>query len=66
MDSVFFDTYIWPALIVTAHSLAIILALLVSLAFFMLADRKIGRRRNYAKARPWSARLACCKVLPIF
>ena len=41
MDSAFFDTYIWPALIVTAHSLAIILALLVSLAFFMLADRKI-------------------------
>ena len=41
MDSVFFDTYVWPALIVTAHSLAVILALLVSLAFFMLADRKI-------------------------
>ena len=41
MDSVFFDTYVWPALLVTAHSLAIILALLVSLAFFMLADRKI-------------------------
>ncbi|NCF78312.1 MAG: NADH-quinone oxidoreductase subunit NuoH [Alphaproteobacteria bacterium] len=41
MDSIFFDTYIWPALIVTAHSLVIILALLVSLAFFMLADRKI-------------------------
>ncbi|MGB1107349.1 MAG: NADH-quinone oxidoreductase subunit NuoH [Parvibaculales bacterium] len=41
MDNVFFDTYVWPALIVTAHSLAIILALLVSLAFFMLADRKI-------------------------
>ncbi|MBL6761879.1 MAG: NADH-quinone oxidoreductase subunit NuoH [PS1 clade bacterium] len=41
MDNAFFDTYVWPALIVTAHSLAIILALLVSLAFFMLADRKI-------------------------
>jgi NADH-quinone oxidoreductase subunit H len=41
MGNVFFDTYVWPALIVTAHSLAIILALLVSLAFFMLADRKI-------------------------
>ena len=41
MDNVFFDTYVWPALIVTAHSLAIILALLLSLAFFMLADRKI-------------------------
>jgi NADH-quinone oxidoreductase subunit H len=41
MDSVFFDSYIWPVLVVTLHSLAIILALLVSLAFFMLADRKI-------------------------
>ncbi len=41
MDSAFFDSYIWPALVVTLHSLAIILALLVSLAFFMLADRKI-------------------------
>ena len=36
MDNVFFDTYIWPALIVTAHSLAIILALLVSLASLAL------------------------------
>jgi len=41
MDSAFFDSYIWPALVVTLHSLAVILALLVSLAFFMLADRKI-------------------------
>ena len=41
MDNLFFDTYIWPLLLVTAHSLAIILVLLVSLAFFMYADRKI-------------------------
>ena len=41
MDNLFFDTYIWPLLQVTAHSLAIILVLLVSLAFFMYADRKI-------------------------
>ncbi len=41
MDSSFLDTYIWPTLLVTAHSLAIILVLLVSLAFFMYADRKI-------------------------
>jgi len=36
-----FDMYIWPALLVTLHSLSIILVLLVSLAFFMYADRKI-------------------------
>lgn len=41
MDNSFFDTYFWPTLLVTAHSLAIILVLLVSLAFFMYADRKI-------------------------
>ena len=41
MDNSFLDTYVWPTLLVTAHSLAIILVLLVSLAFFMYADRKI-------------------------
>lgn len=37
----FFDSYGWPLLLVTAHSLAIMVVLLVSLAFFMYADRKI-------------------------
>ena len=41
MDNSFLDTYVWPTILVTAHSLAIILVLLVSLAFFMYADRKI-------------------------
>ena len=41
METSVFDMYIWPALLVTLHSLAIILVLLVSLAFFMYADRKI-------------------------
>jgi NADH-quinone oxidoreductase subunit H len=41
MDNLFLDSYVWPALLVLAHSLAIILVLLVSLAFFMYADRKI-------------------------
>lgn len=41
MDSSMFDTVLWPLLLVTMHSLAIILVLLVSLAFFMYADRKI-------------------------
>ncbi len=41
METSVFDMYILPALLVTLHSLAIILVLLVSLAFFMYADRKI-------------------------
>ncbi|MGC6475020.1 MAG: NADH-quinone oxidoreductase subunit NuoH [Parvibaculales bacterium] len=41
MDSVFFDTYVLPGLIIVAHSLAIMLALLLALAFFMYADRKV-------------------------
>ena len=44
LASCFFDTYMWPALIITAHSLAIILALLLAAGVFMLADRKSGRR----------------------
>ncbi len=41
MDSVFFETYVLPGLIIVAHSLAIMLALLLALAFFMYADRKV-------------------------
>ena len=37
----FFETYVLPFALIGAHSLAIILALLVALAFFMYADRKI-------------------------
>lgn len=44
MDKVspgFFDAYVMPFLLVAAHSLAIMLALLLALAFFMYADRKV-------------------------
>ncbi len=41
MDNSVWDNLIWPVLLVSAHSLAILLVLLVSLAFFMYADRKI-------------------------
>jgi NADH-quinone oxidoreductase subunit H len=57
MDNLFFDTYIWPVLLVTMHSTAIILVLLVSLAFFMYADRKIWAavqmRRGPNVVGPW-------------
>lgn len=40
-SSLFIATYVWPTLLIIAHSLAIMLLLLLALAFFMYADRKI-------------------------
>ena len=37
----FFWTYIWPFLVILAHSAAVLVILLVSIAFLLLADRKI-------------------------
>ncbi len=57
MTASFFDTYFWPVFLITAHSLAIILVVLVALAFFMYADRKIWAavqlRRGPNVVGPW-------------
>jgi NADH-quinone oxidoreductase subunit H len=37
----FFWTYIWPLLVILAHSAAVLIILLVAIAFLLLADRKI-------------------------
>ncbi len=37
----FFWTYLWPLLVILVHSLAVLVILLVSIAFLLLADRKI-------------------------
>ena len=37
----FFQAYVMPFMFITAHSLAIMIALLLALAFFMYADRKV-------------------------
>ena len=37
----FFQAYVMPFMLITAHSLAIMVALLLALAFFMYADRKV-------------------------
>ena len=37
----FFWTYIWPLLVILAHSAAVLVILLVAIAFLLLADRKI-------------------------
>ena len=41
MDNLLLETYIWPAFLVAGHSLLILVALLLWLAFFMYAERKI-------------------------
>ncbi|MGC6511335.1 MAG: NADH-quinone oxidoreductase subunit NuoH [Parvibaculales bacterium] len=41
MGNSFFDIYVLPGLIIVGHSLAIMVALLLALAFFMYADRKV-------------------------
>ena len=37
----FFQAYVMPFMLITVHSLAIMIALLLALAFFMYADRKV-------------------------
>lgn len=37
----FFSTYIWPLLVILAHSAAVLIILLVAIAFLLVADRKI-------------------------
>ena len=41
MDNLLLETYVWPAFLVAGHSLLILVALLLWLAFFMYAERKI-------------------------
>lgn len=53
----FFDTYVWPAAIIIAQSLLLLVALLVFTAFILYADRKIWAavmlRRGPNVVGPW-------------
>ena len=40
MDA-FISTYVWPGVIIVAQSLLLLVLLLVSIAFILLADRKV-------------------------
>ena len=42
MQASVFQAYVMPFMLITAHSLAIMIALLLALAFFMYADQKSG------------------------
>jgi NADH-quinone oxidoreductase subunit H len=56
MDS-FFWSYVWPALIMIGQSLLLLVCLLVSIAFLLLADRKVWAavqlRRGPNVVGPW-------------
>jgi NADH-quinone oxidoreductase subunit H len=53
----FFWTYVWPPLVILAHSAAVLIILLVSVAFLLVADRKIWAavqlRRGPNVVGPW-------------
>ena len=56
MDA-FISTYVWPGLIMVAQSLLLLVALLVFIAYVLLADRKIWAavqlRRGPNVVGPW-------------
>ena len=66
MDNLLLETYIWPAFLVAGHSLLILVALLLWLAFFMYAERKIWGQCICAADPMWSDRLVFCRVFRIF
>jgi NADH-quinone oxidoreductase subunit H len=53
----FFWTYVWPPLVILAHSAAVLIILLVSVAFLLVADRKLWAavqvRRGPNVVGPW-------------
>ena len=62
----FFQAYVMPFMLITAHSLAIMIALLLALAFFAYADRKSGPLYSFVVGLMLLARSGYCKVLRIF
>jgi len=57
MDAMFFDTYIWPVLVILFQSLLVLVLLLVFVAYILYADRKIfaavQMRRGPNVVGPW-------------
>ena len=57
MEAGFFDTYIWPGIVMFAQSLLMLVALLIAVAYIIYADRKIWAavhmRRGPNVVGPW-------------
>lgn len=52
MDA-FVSTYVWPAIIMVAQSLLLLVALLLFIAYILLADRKIWAAVQLRRGRMW-------------
>ena len=57
MELGFFDTYVWPGIIIVAQSLLLLVVLLIAVAYIIYADRKIWAavhiRRGPNVVGPW-------------
>ena len=66
----FFDTYVWPALLIVIQSLALLVILLIYVAYVIYADRKIWAavqaRRGPNVVGPWGLLQSFADMLKFF
>ncbi|MAW87686.1 MAG: NADH-quinone oxidoreductase subunit NuoH [Phyllobacteriaceae bacterium] len=66
----FFDTYVWPALLIVIQSLALLVILLIYVAYIIYADRKIWAavqaRRGPNVVGPWGLLQSFADMLKFF
>ncbi len=61
----FFWQTLWPIIIILGQSILLLVALLIFIAYILLADRKIWAAVQMRRRRTWSGRSACCNLSPI-
>ena len=66
----FFDTYVWPTLLIVIQSLALLVILLIYVAYVIYADRKIWAavqaRRGPNVVGPWGLLQSFADMLEFF
>ena len=60
----FWTGYVLPTAIIVAEVIAVVVPLLLAIAYLTYAERKVLAYRSCAKGRTWSARSACCSPSP--
>ena len=64
MVEVLWEGYAWPGIIIVAQILAILVPLLLCVAYLTYAERKVIGAMQLRKGPTWSARSACCSRSP--
>ena len=62
MDA-FISSYVWPAIIMIAQSLLLLVALLIFIAYILLPTARSGRPCNCGADRTWSGPGVCSSPL---